>query len=423
MNPSLAFHSPEAIRNEQECLLRKQIEYVAAHSPFYKKIFSDNQIDPRTIQSLEDLKRIPTTSKDDFANNNELFLAVSNRQIIDWCTTSGTTGNPVMVGLTENDLQRLAHNEYLSFLTAELEQNDCVQLMLTLDKQFMAGMAYYLGLRKIGCGIVRSGPGTPAAQIDIIKRHKVNVLVAVPSFLLKIISFAQGTGIDLNSLGVEKIICIGEAVRNDDLSPNILATKITDHWNVKLYGTFASTEMQTAFTEDVHGDGYFLQPELLHAEILDDNNNEVAEGETGELTITHFGLEGTPLIRYRTGDICRKLSSQSKSGRNTLKIGPVIGRKNQLIKLNGTTLYPNAIIQTLKEYDLDDFLVVVEKSAVQTDEVKILITSSKAVNYELMIQQLQNRLRVKPVIIHATKSELDALRPRDSRKLIQVIFR
>jgi phenylacetate-CoA ligase len=121
MNPSLAFHSPEAIRNEQERLLRKQIEYVAAHSPFYKKLFSDNQIDPRTIQSLEDLKRIPTTSKDDFANNNELFLAVSNRQIIDWCTTSGTTGNPVMVGLTENDLQRLAHNEYLSFLTAELD--------------------------------------------------------------------------------------------------------------------------------------------------------------------------------------------------------------------------------------------------------------------------------------------------------------
>jgi phenylacetate-CoA ligase len=294
--------------------------------------------------------------------------------------------------------------------------------MLTLDKQFMAGMAYYLGLRKIGCGIVRSGPGTPAAQLDIIKRHKVNVLVAVPSFLLKIISFAQSTGIDINSLGVKKIICIGEAVRNDDLSPNILATKITDHWNVQLYGTFASTEMQTAFTEDIHGDGYFLQPELLYAEILDDNNNEVAEGETGELTITHFGLEGTPLVRYRTGDICRKLSSESKSGRNTLKIGPVIGRKNQLIKLNGTTLYPNAIIQTLKEYDLDDFLVVVEKSAIQTDEVKILITSSKAVNYELMIQQLQNRLRVKPVIIHATKSELDALRPRESRKLIQVVF-
>jgi phenylacetate-CoA ligase len=116
MNPSLAFHSPEAIRNEQERLLRKQIEYVAAHSPFYKKLFSDNQIDPRTIQSLEDLKRIPTTSKDDFANvNDSVFGCIQLKQIIDWCTTSGTTGNPVMVGLTENDLQRLAHNEYLSF--------------------------------------------------------------------------------------------------------------------------------------------------------------------------------------------------------------------------------------------------------------------------------------------------------------------
>ena len=164
MNPSLAFQSPEAIRNEQESLLRKQIQFVATHSPFYKKLFSDHQIDPNSIVSLEDIKRIPTTSKDDFAHLNDSFLAVSNTKIIDWCTTSGTTGNPVMVGLTENDLERLAYNEYLSFLMAELTANDCVQLMLTLDKQFMAGMAYFLGLRKIGCGIVRSGPGTPAPR-------------------------------------------------------------------------------------------------------------------------------------------------------------------------------------------------------------------------------------------------------------------
>ena len=422
MNPSLAFHSPEAIRSEQERLLQKQIAYVATHSPYYKNLFLNNNILPHSIQSLADLKRIPTTSKDDFANYNEQFLAVAKQKIIDWCTTSGTTGNPVVVGLTENDLERLAYNEYLSFCSAELSSRDCVQLMLTLDKQFMAGMAYYLGLRKIGCGIVRSGPGTPAAQLEVMKRHKVNVLVAVPSFLLKVIAYAKTNNIDLNAFGVEKVICIGEAVRNDDLSPNVLATKITEHWNVQLFGTFASTEMQTAFTEDANGDGYFLHPELLYAEVLDDSGIEVNDGESGELTITHLNLEGTPLVRYRTGDICRKLSATSVSGRNVFKIGPVIGRKNQLIKLNGTSLYPNAIIQTLKEYDLDDFLVVVEKSDVQTDEVKLLITSSKAVNYELLIQQLQSRLRVKPVIIHVTKSEIEALRPRESRKLIQVIF-
>src|SRR5690606_15680742 len=236
---SLAFASPDEITHAQSRLLKEQLAYVIQYSSFYKRFFSGINLDE--IKSVDDLKKLPCTTKNDIANFNEDFFAVEKNKIIDYCTTSGTTGNPVTIGLTERDLGRLALNEKITFEIV-LDQNDVVQLMLTLDKQFMAGAAYYSGLRKIGCGIVRSGPGSPKFQIENIKRHNVTALVAVPSFLLKIIQYAKANELDLNSLGVKNVFCIGESIREEatdgSLQPNILARKITDAWSVTLLGTY-----------------------------------------------------------------------------------------------------------------------------------------------------------------------------------------
>lgn len=420
---SLAYTSPEKIAHTQNLLLREQLAYVANHSPFYKRLFS--AINIADINTVDDLKKLPCTTKDDIANFNDDFFAVEKQEIVDYSTTSGTTGNPVTVGLTESDLDRLALNEKITFETV-LNPNDVVQLMLTLDKQFMAGTAYYSGLRKIGCGIVRSGPGSPKFQIENIKRHNVTALVAVPSFLLKIIQYAQANQLDLNSLGVKYVFCIGEPIREEaadgSLQPNILARKITDAWSVTLLGTYASTEMQTAFSECKYGNGGHLTPELIVAEFLNDVGNEVGEGEVGELVITHLGIKGVPLVRYHTGDLCKKYTNPCPCGKNSLRIGSILGRKNQMIKLNGTTVYPNAIIQVLKEFELDDFLILVSQSDMQTDEVKLLVASSKAVNFEQLIQSLHVKVRVKPTIIHATQNEINSYRNTDDRKPKQVVF-
>jgi len=144
--------------------------------------------------------------------------------------------------------------------------------MLTLDRQFMAGIAYYLGIRKIGAGIIRLGPGVPSLQWETIKRLKPTAIVAVPSFILKLIQYAKDAGIDINQTSVKKAICIGENVRNSDFSLNVLGKKITEAWDIKLYSTYASTEMQTAFTECSEGHGGHCQEELVIVEILDEDN-------------------------------------------------------------------------------------------------------------------------------------------------------
>ncbi len=233
----------------QEEKLQDLLRYVARHSPFYKALFAKHQIHISDIRSLSDLKLIPPTNKDDLQQRNNDFLCVPAEKVVEYTSTSGTFGGPVTIALTENDLNRLAFNEYNSFSCADGSKDDIYQLMLTLDRQFMAGIAYYSGIRKLGAGIIRLGPGVPALQWETIRRLNPTAIVAVPSFILKLIAFAKEAGIDVNKTSVKKAICIGENIRNTDFSLNILGKKITESWNISLYSTYASTEMQTAFTE------------------------------------------------------------------------------------------------------------------------------------------------------------------------------
>ena len=233
-----AFLAKDKATAIQEQKLQGLLQYVAANSPFYRDMFREHGIDTGSIRSIEDLQRIPVTVKEDLQQRNNDFLCVSRDRIIEYCSTSGTLGSPVTIALTDNDLDRLAFNEYTSFTCAAGTAADTYQLMLTLDRQFMAGMAYYSGIRKMGAGIIRLGPGVPSLQWDTIQRLKPTAIVAVPSFIVKLIQFAGEHGIDVNSSSVKKAICIGENIRNTDFSLNILGKKITDAWDISLFSTY-----------------------------------------------------------------------------------------------------------------------------------------------------------------------------------------
>ena len=189
--PSSAFISKKEIKAIQEEKLQLLLSYLHAHSPFYRELFASHHIDYRSIKTLRDLSVIPTTSKEDLQKRNDDFFCVDRRQIIEYTSTSGTLGNPVTIALTENDLNRLAYNEYSSFICARWIAADIYQLMLTLDRQFMAGMAYYSGIRKLGAGLIRLGPGVPSIQWETIERLKPTAIVAVPSFIYRLIQYAK----------------------------------------------------------------------------------------------------------------------------------------------------------------------------------------------------------------------------------------
>jgi phenylacetate-CoA ligase len=416
MVSTLEKQSKEQVKAFQEGKLKETLQYVSQYSPFYRRHFQKNGIDISEIKSLDDLKVIPPTTKDDLQQSNGDFLCVPRNKIMEYTTTSGTLGKPVIVALTENDLQRLTRNEFESLSCADGTPDDLYQLMLTLDRQFMAGIAYYEGLRKIGAGIVRTGPGLPELQLDTILTIKPTTLIAVPSFLVKIIEMAIQKGIDLNATSVKKVVCIGENIRTVDFQMNTLAKKIVQHWNVQLYSTYASTEMQTAFTECSHGHGGHHQPELIIAEVLDDHNSPVPPGTEGELTITHIGVEGMPLVRYKTGDMVIMNEAPCACGRTTARISPVIGRKQNMIKLKGTTIYPPGIFEILHQVNISDYVVEVFTNTLGTDELRLHVFADE-VTCQRVKSIFQSRFRILPEVLASTQQQIEQMQLSDgSRK-------
>lgn len=425
--PDIEIQSKQKIKAFQEEKLIDQLKYLKENSPFYRRFFKENSIDIEEIKLLEDLIKIPVITKDELQKYNDEFIAVPRSKIVDYLTTSGTMGEPVVFTETEADLQRLAYNEYISFACADSKREDIFQLMVTLDRRFMAGMAYYEGIRKLGAGIIRVGPGNPGLQFDTIKRINPTALVTVPSFLLKLIEYAEANNIDYKNSSIKKAICIGESLRNKDLTLNVLGEKIKSKWDIDLYSTYASTEMGTAFTECCEGVGGHHHPEMIIVEFLDENNNPVAEDEPGEVTITNLGVEGMPLLRFKTGDICYHYSDRCRCGRNTIRLGPVIGRTKQMIKYKGTTLYPPALYDTLNGIDgVINYIVEVSTNKIGTDDILIKV-GSEVTDSEMeksIKDHFRSKLRVAPSILFSDPKTISREQfPEMSRKPITFIDR
>lgn len=424
---SSSFHTKAHIEQLQSQKLVELLKYLQQNSPYYQEVFAADNIRVENIRRVADLTALPVTTKEDLQQRNNDFLCVPSSKIIEYTATSGTLGSPVTIALTENDLQRLALNEYGSFVCADGQPTDIFQLMLTLDRQFMAGMAYYSGIRKLGAGIIRVGPGVPSIQWENIFRLKPTAIVAVPSFIVKLIQYAAEHGIDVNQSAVKRAICIGENIRNTDFSLNVLGRKITESWNIRLYSTYASTEMQTAFTECGQGKGGHLQPELLIVELLNENNQPVKAGEPGEVTITTLGVEAMPLLRYKTGDICMFFDEPCACGRNTIRLSSVIGRKKQMIKFKGTTLFAPALFDLLNGMeDVKDYVAEVYANEIGTDEVLLHIVAAKNTEEcdHRIRAYLQAKLRVSPHVRYLSAEEIQKMQfPEAGRKAVKFIDR
>ena len=423
--PNIEKESTAEILRYQSNKLTEGLTYLRQSSPFYRDFFQKHSIDITKIKSVSDLVNIPVTKKDDLQLRNEDFLCVPRSQIIDYITTSGTLGDPVTFAMTDKDLERLAYNEAISFTCAGGSPADVYQLMTTIDRRFMAGLAYFLGIRMLGASVVRVGNGIPELQWDTIQRIKPNAIIAVPSFILKIIAYAEQHDIDYQDSSIKKAICIGEPLRKNDLTFNTLGRKIQEKWPLKLYSTYASTEMGTSFTECDEGIGGHHHPELIIVEFLDDQDNPVNEGELGEVTVTTLGVEGMPILRFKTGDVCHHYTSPCRCGRNTIRLGPVVGRKNQMIKYKGTTLFPPSLYDILDNIDyISNYIVEVYTNHIGTDEILIHVCG-KGIGEEKekdIKDHFRAKLRVAPIITFTSESNIQKMQfPEISRKPVKFI--
>lgn len=423
---NLDFLDKKAIDFFQVEQMKKMLLYLNEKSTFYQAKFKEWNFNPKDFTELKQLEQLPFTTKEDLSAYNDDFLCISKNKVADFVTTSGTIADPVTFYLSHQDIERLAYNEAQSLRCTGASHQDVFQLMTTIDKRFMAGLAYWQGALKLKAGIVRVGPGAPHLQWDSIHRFQPTYLIAIPSFIPKLIDFAIKNNIDYKNSSVKAIVCIGEPIRNKDLALSKLGEKIQSLWNVKLYSTYASTEMGAAFTECEHQKGGHLRPELLYVEVVDEKGKAVANGEKGEVVVSTLGVEGMPLLRYKTGDICTIYNTKCTCGRNSLRLGPVLGRKKQMLKYKGTTIFPPAIFDVLDVVeDIAMYQLEIEHDEFKNDKISIVLDEKlcEKPNFEKQLKSLfRSKLRVVPYLKFVKKQKLEqALHSPERRKPLKII--
>ncbi len=394
------------IRETQLKLLRRHLCH-AQQTPHYAQLFNKINLDPQTIACVEDIRQIPLTSRGDIEGKTHQF-SPSGISIRDISHTSGTTGNPVIVPYTTHDLQRLAYNEAMAFYSAGVRNTDTILLTVTLDRCFIAGLAYYTGATLLGATAIRSGPGQPAQQWQLIKKLQPTVLLGVPSFLLSLARWGKNNGFDSTATGIRAIVTIGEPVRSPDFSHTTLGRLLHKSWNAPIFSSYGATEVETAFGDCTNECGSHVHPELMLLEIIDEHGNIQPDGEPGEVVVTPLGVEGFPLVRFQTGDIARKHTSSCQCGWNTERLGPIEGRISQRLKYKGTTLYPEMILQALQEIPgSEDSYIEVRETFDLADDITVVIGSDED-SFDLKHFQdiLQARLRVRPKIEKKTVEEV-----------------
>lgn len=406
-NLSVTNPAPE-IATLQLQLLQRHLHCLQDTSPYYQKLFRQIGFSASKFSSLDELSALPLTSKDDLTSHNRDFLAVTSEQVVDICQTSGTTGDPVTIWQTEGDLQRLADNEYRAFVAAGIGKTDRVLIGAALDRVFMAGLAYFLGLRQIGATAIRAGSGQPELVAELIRQQRPNVLVGVPSLLLRVAQQFQQRGEDPTQLGIEKLICIGEPIRAENLTLSPLGEVLQTSWSAQVLGTYASTEMATAFADCSSGCGGHLLPELVVVEIVAKDGSVLPQGEAGEVVVTPLGIEGTPLLRYRTGDIARLHFDPCSCGRQTPRLGPILGRRAQMLKYRGTTLFPATIGSVLQGLTgVQGYYLEVYSEFDLSDRVRVVVgCRDSSLSATTIATAIAAKTRVKPEVVIATPEDI-----------------
>lgn len=385
---NLEFADLSNIALVQKQLLERHIDYCLNNSPFYKKNIKDGT----------DFSQLPFTEKSHLEEFNDDFLAVAPNKIVDIVMSSGTTGKATKIMYTENDLARLAYNERISFEGCGITDEDVVLLTCTIDRCFIAGLAYFSGLRALGAATIRNGHGTMTSHLQVIKSHKPTVIVGVPAFVRKLAHFLTLNGVEPYSSSVKKIICIGEPLRDQDMNMLKVALDLENLWGAKVFSTYASSETITTFCECTQQMGGHLHPDLAVLEIVDEHGNNVGPGRTGEVVLTPLQIEGMPLLRFKTGDISFIIEEKCACGRSSIRLGPVLGRKKQMLKIKGTTVYPQAVFSAVSEIDgIEDYYIEV-RSEDLSDRISVYVSLTGAGEFSVdsVSEYLQSRLRVRP---------------------------
>ncbi|MCX8030675.1 MAG: phenylacetate--CoA ligase [Thermodesulfovibrionales bacterium] len=380
-----------------ECMSREQLEQlqlerlqanllrVYMNVPFYRRKFDELKIDPDSFLSLQDLKKLPFTTKEDLRDNYPYgFFSVPLREIVRLQASSGTTGMPTVVGYTRNDI-RIWSNLVARILTAGgVSQSDIVQIAFDYGL-FTGALGLHYGAERIGASVIPVSSGNPKRQVKIMKDFKTTVLICTPSFALMIAEAIQEMGINVNSLSL-KYGLFGaeqwsEAMRNE-LQEKLKIISTDNYGLSEVMGPGVAGECIERKGLHINEDHFLV--EIINPETLE----PVADGTTGELVITTLTREAMPVIRFRTRDLTSIISDPCPCGRTFKRISKIIGRTDDMIKIKGVTVFPSQIETILFEIEGTEphYQIVVERKGVE-DTLKVLVEVSEKIFFDQIKKQ------------------------------------
>jgi phenylacetate-CoA ligase len=339
--------SRDEMTHMQAQKLKGQVKLAYERIGFYKNRFDDEGVNPGDIETLEDLSRLPFTTKSDLREDYPFgFCAVPESDIVRLHASSGTTGKPTPVFHTRRDLENwincMARNCYI----AGIRQNDVCQIAFKYTL-FTGAFGHHLGAERVGAMVIPTSSGQTERQLLMMQDFKTTVLHCTPSYAIVIAEKMSEMGIDKDSLSLR----IG--IHGAEPMTEALRAEIEERLGILSIGDYGLTELggPGVSIECPEKAGYHINEDYFYPEIIDpETMKPLAEGDTGELVFTTLQKEASPLIRYRTGDITRLESKGCGCGRTLIRHGAIKGRTDDMLIVGGVNFFPSQLENLLLEF-------------------------------------------------------------------------
>jgi phenylacetate-CoA ligase len=335
------------MRKGQFELFQKMLNNLNQNSPFYKGKFQESGINVKDITSFEQIKNLPFTTKEELRDAYPLGLqAVPDEKIVRIHSSSGTTGQPIIIPYTAQDVDDWAVMMARSFEIAGITPLDRIQITPGYGL-WTAGIGFQAGAEKLGAMAIPMGPGNTDKQLQMMMDLKSTVIIGTSSYALVLAE-------EVEKRGLRSEIKLKKGVIGSERWGEKMRQRIKNELNIEIYDIYGLTEIYgpgIAIDCDFH-EGMHYYDDYLYFEIIDSTTGEVLpEGEIGELVITTLRKEGAPLVRYRTRDLTRIIPEKCKCGRIYPRIDRIIGRTDDMVKVKGVNIYPGQIDEVLREVD------------------------------------------------------------------------
>jgi phenylacetate-CoA ligase len=405
--------APAELKQVQSERLEKLVGYIYKNCKVYKEKLDKAGIKPGAIKSIDDIKRLPFTTKIDMRDNYPYGLfCTDQKEVKEIHVSSGTTGNPTLVGYTKDDLKLWSEVMARCLACAGAEPGDTVQNAYGYGL-FTGGLGIHYGGLEMGLRIIPMSSGQTQRQLKIMQDFKPKIITCTPSYALYMAEEAKDMGIDPKN-GNWKIGVFGAEPWTEKMRGEIESA-----WNMLATDIYGLSEIigPGVAQECPHKDGLHIFSDVFYPEIIDPDSGEaVAQGQDGELVITTLTKQAIPLIRYRTRDIVSISYEKCKCSRTSPRISKIKGRTDDMIVVRGINVFPSQIEHVLLGIEGTEphYQIIVDRQQHQLDEVEVLVeVNSKMFSDEVKkLEELKRKIKKEISAVLSISAKVTLVEPK-----------